>query len=88
MKSKHCVICWIWDRKLFICHGSNSRIYDVQTQHLENTLDVEMKLREHGTIYVLYVYRKEWCKKILNYLYKDAELYLDRKYEIYQSKYI
>lgn len=61
---------------------------DKLKEHLENTLDVEMKLREHGTIYVLYVYRKEWCKKILNYLYKDAELYLDRKYEIYQSKYV
>lgn len=28
------------------------------------------------------------AKKILNYLYTDAELYLDRKYGIYQSKYV
>ena len=56
--------------------------------HLEKTLGIDMKFREHGSIYVLYVYKKQYCQKILNYIYQDADLYLDRKYNVYKSKYV
>ena len=56
--------------------------------HLEKTLGIDMKFRKHGSIYVLYVYKKQYCQKILNYIYQDADLYLDRKYNVYKSKYV
>lgn len=43
---------------------------------------------EHGTIYKLAVNGINKTSKIINYFYKDANIYLDRKYSIFKEKYI
>lgn len=52
-----------------------------------NKLGVTTNIKPHNSIFELYTQTKKDCCIILDYLYKDAELYMDRKYNIYQLLY-
>ena len=49
--------------------------------HLYNTKN------ENTSTRTLYIWNKDSCKKFLDYIYNDAELYLFRKYNIYINKF-
>ncbi|WCS68166.1 hypothetical protein Goe21_00560 [Bacillus phage vB_BsuM-Goe21] len=54
-------------------------VQDVFKQYL----DIEPnKLMKHEKIFRIAYYRKEHLEKILEYLYKDSKIYLDRKYNL------
>jgi hypothetical protein len=55
---------------------------------LKDKLNITMKIKPHNSIYELYTQTKQECCDILDYLYKNATLYMDRKYNIYQSLYL
>ena len=42
-------------------------------------------LEKHSGCHRLYVHKNEHTIKFLNYMYGNASVYLDRKYEIYQK---
>lgn len=44
-------------------------------------------IHEHGVIWKLELSGKNQCSTILDSLYGDANIYLDRKYKLYQEKY-
>jgi hypothetical protein len=60
-------------------------------EYIENKLDIKCRLDDaschNGVTTYLYVRYKEQVKKFLDYIYQDAELYLERKYQTYISKY-
>ncbi len=59
--------------------------------YIENKLGIKCKLNEaschNGVTTYLYIRYKEQVKLFLDYIYQDAELYLERKYNTYISKY-
>jgi DNA-binding CsgD family transcriptional regulator len=60
-------------------------------EYIENKLDIQCRLDEapckNGITTYLCVRHKNQVKKFLDYIYQDAELYLNRKYNVYISKY-
>lgn len=57
---------------------------------LENELKVKLQLydmKENGITHSLCCSNMKDCKKILDYMYKDAEIYMERKYNIYINKF-
>ena len=48
---------------------------------------VNNKIERNGSIFKLEINGKNKSKKILDYFYADANIYLDRKYILYQQKY-
>jgi hypothetical protein len=59
--------------------------------YIENKLNIKCRLDDapchNGITTYLYIRYKEQVKRFLDYIYQDAELYLDRKYQTYISKY-
>lgn len=54
----------------------------------KNLVDVSPnRISEHGTIYRFEVRHHEKSQKIISYLYKNSNVYLDRKYKLYLEKY-
>lgn len=62
---------------LYVKDFINNNIEPMDTVHL----------CEHGIIWKLQVGGKYRSAKIINYLYQNAHIYLNRKYELYQTKY-
>lgn len=60
--------------------------------YLENKLGIECRVVDapchNGITRQLMVSKKENTKPFLDYIYQDAEIYLQRKYQIYYEKYI
>lgn len=56
----------------------NTNITNISNNHI----------REHGVIYKLELTGKIQSSKILQYLYKNSNIYLDRKYNLYNKSYI
>lgn len=60
-------------------------------EYIENKLGIQGYIQEdvckNGITANLVINHKEQVKKFLDYIYQDAELYLERKYNIYISKY-
>ena len=60
--------------------------------YIENKLDIECNIIDspchNGITRQLIISKKENTKPFLDYIYQDAELYLQRKYQIYYEKYI
>ena len=60
-------------------------------EYIENKLGIKCRLDDapchNGITTYLYIRYKEQVKLFLDYIYKDAELYLERKYRTYISKY-
>lgn len=60
-------------------------------EYIENKLDINCRLDDapcrNGVTTYLYVRYKDQVKKFLDYIYQDAELYLERKHQTYISKY-
>ena len=50
---------------------------------LKNKCDIHYAIYANKNIYTLMVHRKEDKVKVLSFLYKDADLFLDRKYNSY-----
>ena len=61
-------------------------------EHIENKLGIECKIIDapchNGITRQLIISKKENTKPFLNYIYQDAEICLQRKYQIYYEKYI
>lgn len=55
----------------------SKNIKDISSNHI----------REHGIIYKLELTGKNQSKEILDFFYKNAKIYLTRKYTIYKEKY-
>lgn len=59
--------------------------------YIEGKLDIKCRLGDapchNGITTYLYIRHKEQVKLFLDYIYQDAELYLERKYKTYTSKY-
>ena len=59
--------------------------------YIENKLGIKCRLDEaschNGVTTYLYIRYREQVKLFLDYIYQDAELYLERKYNTYISKY-
>lgn len=59
--------------------------------YIENKLGIKCRLDEaschNGVTTYLYIRYREQVKQFLDYIYQDAELYLERKYNTYISKY-
>lgn len=59
--------------------------------YIENKLDIKCRLNDapchNGVTTYLYIRYKDQVKQFLDYIYQDAELYLERKYNTYISKY-
>lgn len=54
----------------------------------ENVTDMNnISINEHGMIYKLATSGINKTSTIMNYFYKDAKIYLDRKYSIFEEKY-
>jgi DNA-binding CsgD family transcriptional regulator len=60
-------------------------------QYIENKLKIECRIRNascnNGITKEIYISHKDQVKKFLDWIYGDATLYLERKYNIYISKY-
>lgn len=60
-------------------------------EYIENKLGIKCRLDDaschNGITTYLYIRYKEQVKLFLDYIYQDAELYLERKYQTYISKY-
>ena len=60
-------------------------------QIILNNLHIESRISDasnnNGITAALYIYKKESMKKFLDWIYKDAELYLKRKHDIYLYHY-
>ena len=58
---------------------------------IENELEITTYVKEascnNGITKVLYIYGANQVKKFLDWIYKDANLYLKRKYNKYYDKY-
>ena len=54
---------------------------------IESILDIHCCIRPDKNIYKILINGKNQVKKFLNWIYKDAELYLTRKYERYCQYY-
>lgn len=54
--------------------------YDFLTK-LKEILNINTKLNFHTNIYVLSAAGNKQCKKIVDWMYKDATIYLQRKYD-------
>lgn len=52
---------------------------------LQEKLNIESILHKQGNIWILSFCKKEYTYKFLNWIYKDASIYLDRKHEKYQK---
>lgn len=65
---------------------------NVMKQRIYNATELEFKFtldQSSGKAFgSLNLYGKENCKKFLDYIYQDATIYLQRKYDIYNEKYI
>lgn len=65
---------------LALCNGIKSVV--------EKQLDIHVTVRRCGSIYKAETYGGRQCRKFLDWLYEDAELFLERKFEAYQRLYV
>ena len=73
-----------------ITYASTYMFLEKLKEILEERLEVKLQLydlHENGITYDLCCSNKSDCKKILDYMYKDAEIYMERKYNIYLEKF-
>lgn len=80
---------WIRENKngMGVC-GSLNVIEYIKDFIQNNIIDVSANhISKHGDIYKFEVISKTKTKAILNFLYKDATVYLDRKYKLYLDNY-
>lgn len=67
--------------------GSYDTLLYIKAFIQNNIVDVSNNnIVKHGTIYKFALSNKEKTKKILDYFYKEANIYLDRKYQLYLDK--
>lgn len=67
--------------------GSLETLQYIKNFIQSNVIDVSNNhITPHGSIYKFELTSKEKTKKILDYLYQDAKIYLTRKYNLYLTK--
>ena len=68
-----------------------SSIYflEVLKKIIKDKFNIDMRLRpsENNITYNLIVSKKDECKVILDWMYKDADIYMERKHDIYIKKF-
>ena len=70
------------------CHitcASENILNNIKERLMEFKINTGNIYKEHNTKYRLYVNKKEDVKNFLDFLYKDADIYLDRKYQTYKE---
>ena len=76
----------------FISLVSTEAFCNLAKEHIENRLEIKCKIVDapchNGITRQLIISKKENTKPFLDYIYQDAEIYLQRKYQIYCEKYI
>jgi DNA-binding transcriptional regulator WhiA len=68
--------------EIAISTGSIDMVNDL-IQVVKEETNLFLKFREARTCYDVRLYTQEHIKDFLKYLYEDASIYLDRKYELY-----
>ena len=70
------------------CHitcASENILNNVKERLMDFKINTGNIYKEYNTKYRLYVNKKEDVKNFLDFLYKDADIYLDRKYQAYKE---
>lgn len=70
------------------CHitcASENILNNIKERLMDFKINTGNIYKEHNTKYRLYVNKKEDVKNFLDFLYKDADIYLDRKYQAYKE---
>lgn len=70
------------------CHitcASEHILNSIKEKLMEFKINTGGIYKEHNTKYRLYINKKEDVKSFLDFLYKDADIYLDRKYQLYKE---
>lgn len=70
------------------CHitcASEDILNNIKERLMDFKINTGNIYKEHNTKYRLYVNKKEDVKNFLDFLYKDADIYLDRKYQAYKE---
>lgn len=70
------------------CHitcASENILNNIKERLMDFKINTGNIYKEHNTKYRLYVNKKEDVKNFLDFLYKDADIYLDRKYQTYKE---
>lgn len=72
--------------KIAFFSGHEKFLFDIKSRILHLT-GIEMQLKKEKTCYALRSSKNKEMKIILDAMYKDASIYLDRKYEKYQNRF-
>ena len=78
-----------WDQTRFVTIASTSQFCKYIKEFLQKVLDINCSIyntaNKDSNTKLLYICGKEKIKKFLDFIYQDAELYIERKYNIYQK---
>lgn len=78
-----------WSKSKFLTLVGTTQFCTHVKAFCERTLDIHCSIQNtaHKTsnTKLLYICRKEYIKKFLDFIYDDADLYIERKYNIYQK---
>jgi len=69
--------------------GNSTLIYFIR-DYIQDTLGIKCgvsSIQSNDKTKCLYIHSKKRVKTFLDYIYKDADLFIERKYDIYQEKY-
>ena len=83
--------CIYFKEGRYFCSITSTEKFCLKIQDILSKIGVETHLyntkNENTSTRTLYIWNKDSCKKFLDYIYNDAELYLFRKYNIYINKF-
>lgn len=78
-----------WRKTKFITFCATKQFCESLQSFLKEKLDIESKIYNTSNINsntkVLYVFKKKQIYKLLNYMYDNSEIYIERKYKTYLS---
>lgn len=78
-----------WSKTKFITLVGTSQFCEYIKNFCENDLNINCSIcntaNKNSNTKLLYINRKEKIKKFLDFVYKDANLYIERKYNVYQK---
>ena len=78
-----------WNSSKFITIVGTNQFCNHIKEFCKNTLDIDCSIcntaNKSSNTKLLYIHKKSNVKKFLDFVYNDAELYIERKYNIYQN---
>lgn len=78
-----------WGKTRFITLVGTSQFCEHIKSFCENDLDIKCSIsntaNKNSNTKLLYIHSRDRIKKFLDFIYKDANLYIERKYNVYQK---